>query len=606
MRLVPPRLGEVERRTHSGREAERWARALYVGKRRWLWMAAGNVALLALLVGLPFVRGQARARASERSYQTLAGCLYGASVRGGLGDFAAESELLAGALVRSDRAWLPRCVRLLDATAPEPAIFVLPSVKQAEDRVRDAAAILRNELLPLATYAPGAAMPDRAARALKLLRETIRAQLETTGISDREAALPMHVDGGRPLPAPARLPLYAAPDASLFLEGDDHTLRVSALDATGLSYLEIEPGKPFTRARLVRPRLLRGMVTSGARSWLLWATSPARCAERANGCFGKTTQVALAPRPLLELPETRALAAHLGGRPDRSVADAPGGLVIATATAERRVLVREFALADGFAVGDDLPPLSAARSWSSPVDQALVLPSERHAVVLGLTRGKGHVQLAQLGADAALPIASLKTHGDFWLTGCARDGRVAFAFGDGSSLRAGELARSASGLAPQLWDELTLSSRRQIDPEEAGRDGIVTLCTRDGTLVLVRDAADELRAFACRRQDVRCLPISIAAHVRHFSALATSRGVLVAYAGEATPQVRIRQIDTGSAAIGAEVIPAACWSSGKGMCGRPVLARLGTRILLVAPEKTDLNALESADEGQSWRPPPTL
>jgi hypothetical protein len=38
------------------------------------------------------------------------------------------------------------------------------------------------------------------------------------------------------------------------------------------------------------------------------------------------------------------------------------------------------------------------------------------------------------------------------------------------------------------------------------------------------------------------------------------------------------------------------------MCGVPVLARLGSRIVLGAREGTDLLALESPDEGATWEP----
>jgi hypothetical protein len=80
---------------------------------------------------------------------------------------------------------------------------------------------------------------------------------------------------------------------------------------------------------------------------------------------------------------------------------------------------------------------------------------------------------------------------------------------------------------------------------------------------------------------------------------------LIAYAGRDNAQVRIRSLDVARRKLGAERIPAACWSNG-GLCARSSLARLGHRILLVAPEKTDLLALESGDEGATWTAPSIL
>jgi hypothetical protein len=87
--------------------------------------------------------------------------------------------------------------------------------------------------------------------------------------------------------------------------------------------------------------------------------------------------------------------------------------------------------------------------------------------------------------------------------------------------------------------------------------------------------------------------------------LATEHGALVAYAGATTAQVRVRSIDLMQSTLGPERVPAACWSK-SGLCARPTLARVGSRIMLFAPEKTDLVALESADEGESFSTPPVL
>ena len=121
----------------------------------------------------------------------------------------------------------------------------------------------------------------------------------------------------------------------------------------------------------------------------------------------------------------------------------------------------------------------------------------------------------------------------------------------------------------------------------------------------VQDANAELSIVVCRHGHSGCTRVPVASGVHHFSTLATARGLLVAYAGDEQAQVRTRTFDLDPGRLGPELVPAACWGK-SGLCVRPTLARLGRRIVLVAPEKTDLLALESSDEGQHWRAPPVL
>jgi hypothetical protein len=144
-----------------------------------------------------------------------------------------------------------------------------------------------------------------------------------------------------------------------------------------------------------------------------------------------------------------------------------------------------------------------------------------------------------------------------------------------------------------------------VDPETPSKDRVVRVCLPDAGLVVARGADDTLSAVVCRHGAASCERVRVAADVTYFSVLATARGVLLAYAGSEAAQVRVRTLESQRAHLGPEQVPAACWSRA-GLCMRPTLARLGRRILLVAPDKTDLLALESADEGQSWRAPPLL
>jgi hypothetical protein len=603
VRLVPPRIGEVERRTRPERDAQRWTQGLRSSQRRRLGMLLGNVLLLGILVGLPYVRGQQRAEAAQRAHATFLSCLYAAPVRGGLGDFAGEREYFAAGLARADGRMM-RCLPLLDTLAASPALFVLPSVKSAEARTREALAFLRAELASAATYQPGLRMPERAPRALALLRKTLREQSVVAGLNAEQVDLPLVLGKAERLPAPAQLPLYAAPDAVLSLWGDDQTLHVAGLDATGLSYLEAEPGKPFTRARLVRPSLLRALVRSDAGDFLVWATKAARCADRADACFGKTTSVAPAPSPLLTLPTARTLAAHLAGRADRALAAQRAGLLLATRTAGARVQLQEFAWSPDGAESAELPALPAHSNWSHEVDDAVVLATSSEPLVLAITRTGEEAQLISLEKSSSSRLATLSGASSPWLTACAQGEHASFAMGDGRRVLLGTLARTAAGLRTQQWPALPLAITNVLDPERANRDRAVSVCTALGVLLVAREN-DQLSAIVCHEPDAPCQRLQLARGVDHFSVLATERGALVAYAGDQSAQVRVKSIELAPARVSAERVPAACWSK-SGLCQRPTLARLGRRILLVAPDGTDLRALESADEGATWTTPSVL
>lgn len=600
MRLVPPRIGEVERRTRKDGDAQRWTAGLRTDQRRRMLMLAGNLLLLAVLLGLPFLRGHRRALEAKDAHARFVACLYGGKVAGGLGDLAGEAEYLAAQIARTDRAWPARCNEQRDAIAISPAFFVLPAVKVAEAHVREALLIVRGELDGLSKRSPGTRMPERALRALRLLRATLREQLTSTGLDAPGIELPQRLDDAPKLPAPARLPLYAAPDAALTLWGDDQKLQIAALDATGVAYLEAQGGQPFTRARLVRPSSLRSLVSLDRR-WLVWATAPARCAQRGDSCYGKTMRVAAAPDPLLELPAARTLAGHIAGRPDRSLAAMEHGLLVATRERGGRVAVQSFALPKETPANAELPALAAQTTWPQRVDDALLLDSPHGPAVLAVAREESAWKLEKIEANSAESLGEITGDGPVWLSGCADRQRTAFAFGDDERVVIG--SRAHAGL--HVWSTQRAAIERAIDRDDAQRDRVRTLCSAQGVLVVLREADDRLSLLSCRDQETSCRKLSLAPEVEHFSALLGERAALFAYAGKARAQVRVRSLDLATLKLGPERIPAACWSQ-SGLCTRPSLARVGSRIVLATADKTDLLVLESADEGATWSAPPVL
>jgi hypothetical protein len=606
VRLVPPRLGEVERHASKDRDAQRFFQGLRGDKRQRLALLLGNALVVLFLVGGPLLRGHLRARDAQRGYLRFAQCIYAAPLTGGLGELAGEAEYFAAQLARAEPGWLSRCAGHLDAVVSAPALFVLPGSKAAEARVREAVTMLRGELSGLAAFVPGARMPERALRALRLVRGTLRMQLQQAGFSDREAELPLRAEHAPALPAPARLPLYAAPDAALTVWGDDHTLHLVGIDANGLAYLEVLPGAPFSRARLVRPRSLRGYLRSEEQGLLVWATPPARCSGVAASCFGKTTRIAPVEGALLELPAWRSLAAHLVGRPDRGVAVGDETLTLAALHEQGHTAIMEFALPRGFGVGSELPPLAPLRSWPLRARDAVLLERTGETFALAVESDAAALRLVRASADAAQPVAELPSGPAAWVVGCTDQARTGFAFGNGQALVLGTLERDATGQVVHSWQPLDLTAQHALDPEHPSRDRVLRVCTAQGALLLARpESSRELLAFVCRRGEPCCQRLPVATDVRYMAAIPSATGALLAYAGEDAAQVRVRSLDMLHARLSSERVPAACWGRG-GLCSRPVLARLGQRIVLLAPDKTDLLALESADEGQTWRALPAL
>jgi hypothetical protein len=121
-------------------------------------------------------------------------------------------------------------------------------------------------------------------------------------------------------------------------------------------------------------------------------------------------------------------------------------------------------------------------------------------------------------------------------------------------------------------------------------------------MVLLRDAKDTLRAVVCEPGQP-CSVSALASAVQGFAFELHDDQLLLAYAGvQNVAQIRLLTLDTQARVSVPERVPAACWAPRGGLCGTPVLARVGQRLLLGAREGTDLMLLESPDDGASWEP----
>jgi hypothetical protein len=583
-------------------------------KRRFLWAIGGNVALLVVMLGGPFVRGIVRAHHAWRDFAAFGACIYGASPLedGGLGVPIGSEAHFAARLVKPEKGWPDRCVQRLHKILPDQPIFLLPSVKVAENDVRRAAALVERELTAVLVRVPGERMSTRPLRAVEQLRGALSRQALTAGVVDVPADDAIRLDPKRGLPIPTLVPIYASTDARVSLWGADSELSALAIDSNGVSYVHVAFGS-MSQTRLTRPKLLEGFLPSEGGGTFVWAMPRARCRERKDGCANKTMGVAQFTPPLSELPLPRWLGAHPAGRLDRSVWSAGTRLLVVAEASEKRRELREFAL-PGEPVDtatSELPPLAASHSdGAQAADDSWLLTLAGEPVLLSASHQDNRAELARsTGAGLALlaQIEGASEHA--WLSGTECTDGAALSFGTEHALVVAQL--SAAGVF-SAWPALNIGLRDAIHERDPAHDRVKNVCLPGGrALVLVRDRDDKLQAVACEPGAAACKVSLVANNVSSFAQLLLApelkknakERVLIAHAGSKNlAQIQLRELDRQGVLRGEPRTVSACWAPLGGLCGAPLLARLGSRVLLGAREGTNLLMLESPDEGASWEP----
>ena len=266
--------------------------------------------------------------------------------------------------------------------------------------------------------------------------------------------------------------------------------------------------------------------------------------------------------------------------------------------------MREFSLAsESEANSADMPPLAPAQTWSrSAPGDPLVLAFDTEPVVLMAATAEHKAELSRISPEGVNVLAELPGEGKAWLMGCSNHAALQLAFGNEHALVVAQLA--PSGLLtsfPPLPLELSDVRAERV----AARDRVLPLCGITGgtTNLIVHDRRDRLSLVSCKPETSHCKIEQLAVSVRSFAALAGGDRVIVAYAGDGeNNQVRVRSMAVAAPGNSEERVPAVCWSDARGLCGPPVLARVGERAILATREGTDLRVLESADDGITWQP----
>jgi hypothetical protein len=108
----------------------------------------------------------------------------------------------------------------------------------------------------------------------------------------------------------------------------------------------------------------------------------------------------------------------------------------------------------------------------------------------------------------------------------------------------------------------------------------------------------------CDRERERCTQGTLASDVSAFDVALTTDRVVVAFSMQTDPTIVVGSFER-SAGVPTKLearAPYACWDPPAGLCGRPTLAVLGSRVLLAAREGSDLLVLESSDQGKAFAP----
>jgi hypothetical protein len=611
--------------------------------RRPAWVAIVlNAALLTLALGVPYVRGRWRAQHATSGFTRLAACLHGgrAAEDGGLAMPSGDREHYAARVERAAPDWPGECTAILAEMRPEPAIFLMPATKTAEEDLRRALDIAEAELVALGAAREDArttgtgigVVPERPLRALTQLRSALANALIAADVSVDPTALAIVLDADDTIVAPSRIPLRVAAGGTTIVRPEPGGLRVMASDGHRVSEVVVREGSVFeTLTR--RPTAARGITLGPDGGRLLWITSDSTCASDPAHCSARLLGVA--PLEQIDDPVVRWwLAAHPALRIDRAVRFEPGAAsVIAIAGDGEELELRRFALDPDAAPPPegDVAPIAASEKvgLGRAIDALLVAGGGvvrvvRDSGVPGLGQGPalrvvgdamsaGSGQLASGpgvaidGVTIPLPIVPVAGEGGSappTLLGPPRIPRPGEALiaRCGAAWTAVALRDGVAVIAPGA-SEASIVARDLREPVRGASptdDAMQLVCTEDGVDVIALDREHRVLRWACTAS--ACAEAQVVARgATQFAAAHAAGTTLVAWTGDvAHPQVRVARVR--GEVIGGSEVPGPCWAgvsgdAGSGMCGAPFVVAEGERLLVATREHADLLVLELAEIG---------
>lgn len=544
--------------------------------RPFLIAAAVNVALGAVLLGIPYSRGPDRAEAVPGRFAAFSACLFDGEALDdpGLGLPSGERARYASLVIRGPADWPARCLPALDALPPEESRFLFPNVKNAEAELRAAVGLTRRELEALARARGDGevSVPDRPMRALQQLRGALAELGLVTGVERLSADHDAIRFAPAEVPTPSLIPLRVSLQGEWALTMREGALLAGAIDDGRVSHVRVAEGGVDLRYTR-RPRSVRGMQTDAAPPWAFWTTPEAQCDE--DRCVHRATGVGA----FLEARQDLEPMFWLQGHP----ASVPSGIFVTgrtawiAAVAEEGHALRRFTLPEPTvrAIGEEREPPQIAAELEHP----LTLPERptlrwTEDALVWAADGEG----GRIGFDGAVSTFEgppgrprLATCGGWIAIGTAR------------------------GLAMRAPSGATVSVDGALRPP--GPRSLRIACDAGGAeLWWLEDGA--LRRARCDGDG--CAPAEAPrGAARAFDVTRFRGATVVAWAAHPeTGPVRLARIADETTTS----VPAPCWTDpAEGLCGEPRLATDGETVALVARQEDDLRVLGS-DDAVSWRP----
>src|SRR5690606_11748018 len=142
-----------------------------------------NLLFGGVLLGLPYLRGQARAERSIRAFGEFAACLFEGEVReDGVLALPRGERARFASLALTKKEWPLLCRSRLAAIAHEPAAFLFPGVKSAEEELRASVARLDRALSALGRERERARIPEAPLLELSRLQGILAALIDGAGL----------------------------------------------------------------------------------------------------------------------------------------------------------------------------------------------------------------------------------------------------------------------------------------------------------------------------------------------------------------------------------------------------------------------------------------
>lgn len=552
----------------------------------WAALLANGVLALIFLV-FPYFRGGVRAREARARFADFASCLFEGRPEPGGGLTLPPGDRLrfAEQWLLGPASWPGKCEGELEAVSPPPALLLFPKVKAAEERLARDVSALRDRIANATSR--DLVVPVEPLEGLASVVGSLVLYAREAGASDDLEELAVRWTSAPRLVEPIRLPMALKGEAALELEALRDGARAFAVDASGISFVEVGGGA-VRQQRIRRPKLVRALVPATPVPWLIHRTSEERCRLDPHRCARKTAGLsplplegrhALPPRwlgghPIVESglrfrgEEEIAMLARLpdGGVEARvfPVPDAPSEAPTAP--------IRSIAL-EGYGEGHPAVLLS---------DRVLFSATEEGVVTL---RSRSLVD----AREASTRIAALDgSAGPLALAACEREDSRWVAVVDAGQPRLFH-ERGADS-----WQELPIPNR----PRSA-LGALRLLCDDERGELLHLEGGTSLHSILCDRAS--CQEALLAEKVVDFDAARAKGRTVVAYVTE-PGAVPVRLLAYRTPAKTERPTPAPCWSDGTGFCGPPRLAAFGGRIAIGVREGGDLLLLETNDGGRTFRP----